>query len=48
MAIWCEPEFFYMWALHLSASAKNLGWQIALTFLLLFASRQKVSSKKEK
>ncbi len=47
-AIWCEPEFFYIWVSHLGVSAKNSGWQIALIPLLLSSSRKKVSSKKQK
>ena len=33
IAIWCEPEFFVKWVLHLAGIAKNSGWQIALIFV---------------
>ena len=40
-AIWCEPDFFYIWVSHLGVSAKKSGWQIALTFLLPFFVKEK-------
>jgi hypothetical protein len=39
MAILCEPEFFFWWALGLSSSAKNSGWKIALNFAQLFSRK---------
>jgi hypothetical protein len=44
MAILCEPEFFVRWALGLSSSAKNSGWEIALNFAQLFF-QEKVEKK---
>jgi hypothetical protein len=37
MAIWCEPEFFVKWVIHLGVFAKNSGWQIALAFCFFWA-----------
>jgi len=48
-AIWCEPEFFYILALHLGISAKNSGWQIALiSFVTFLHQGRKVSFKKKR